>query len=241
MDGMAGKRLYEQVARKIALQIMRDSNNGSNETLPVEAELCRSLGVSRTVLREAIKVLSAKGLLEVSPKRGTTVQPRQKWNLLDRDVVEWYASSQMFDDTFISALCEFRQVLEPAAAELAAERATQDEVIQLSWHLDEMEMNVGNDEAFVAADLKFHALIFSIARNDFLRYTADAIGGALRASRSISVKRPGSSRASLPIHRNVADAIRNHDPVSARAAMLYLVRTAARDIYQVRLVKGEHK
>ncbi|MBV9491997.1 MAG: FCD domain-containing protein, partial [Verrucomicrobia bacterium] len=81
----------------------------------------------------------------------------------------------------------------------------------------------------------------SSARNDLLRYTADAIGAALRASRSITVQRPGSSQNSLPLHRSVANAIRDRDPVSARAAMLYLVRTAARDIFQVRLAGGQER
>jgi GntR family galactonate operon transcriptional repressor len=181
-------------------------------------------------------MLSAKGMVEVSPKRGTKIQPREKWNLRDPDILEWHAECRTDDEAFRS-LCEVRQFLEPAAAELAAERTTADEVKQLYWHLDEMAANVDIVENFIPADLKFHAVIFSSTRNDLLPYIADAIGGALRASRSITVLRHGSSTASLPLHRSVADAIRDRDPVSARAAMIYLVRSAAWDIYHVPLLE----
>jgi DNA-binding FadR family transcriptional regulator len=228
------ERLFEQVARKIATRAIQGEDL-QGRMLPVEADLCRELNVSRTVLREAIKTLSAKGMVEVRSKRGTNITPREKWNLLDPDVLEWHADCRTDDEAFIRNLCEVRQFLEPAAAELAAERATSDEVTQLYEHLDEMTANVDVPEKFISADLKFHIGIFSSARNDLLRYIADAIGGALRASRSITVLRPGSSRESLPLHRSVADAIRHRDPVSAHASMLYLVRSAARDIYEVRL------
>jgi GntR family transcriptional regulator, galactonate operon transcriptional repressor len=237
MKESSTERLYEQVARKIAHHAIRERHG----VLPIEADLCRDLSVSRTVLREAIKMLSAKGMVEVSPKRGTNIQPREKWNLLDPDILEWHAECRTDDEAFVRSLCEVRQFLEPAAAELAAERATADEVKQLYWHLDEMATNVDIAEKFIAADLKFHAIIFSSTRNDLLQYIADAIGGALRASRSITVLRPGSSAASLPLHRSVADAIRDRDPVSARAAMIYLVRSAARDIYHVRLSSLEKR
>ncbi len=228
------ERLFEQVARKIAIRAIQGKDL-DGQMLPVEADLCRELNVSRTVLREAIKTLSAKGMVNVRSKRGTNIRPREQWNLLDPNVLEWHADCRTDDEAFIRDLCEVRQFLEPAAAELAAERATPDEVTQLYEHLGEMAANVDVPEKFISADLKFHTNIFSSARNDLLRYIADAIGGALRASRSITVLRPGSSSDSLPLHRSVADAIRHRDPISARASMLYLVRSAARDVYQVRL------
>lgn len=222
--------LYEQVARQIALQVITENAT----SLPIESELCRSLNVSRTVLREAIKTLSAKGLVEVSPKRGTTVRPREKWNLLDPDVMEWQVAAGLDDELFIRNLCEVRRFLEPAVAGLAAERATVEEIEQLYRSLEEMQANVHVDPDFIAADMKFHGIIFSASRNDLLQHVADAIGSALRASRSITVRKPGSSEAAMPLHRNVADAIRDRDPEAARAAMTLVVTGATRDIYQVR-------
>ncbi|MGA8594619.1 MAG: FadR/GntR family transcriptional regulator [Bryobacteraceae bacterium] len=229
--------MYEQVAREIALHVITE--NATN--LPIESELCRSLSVSRTVIREAIKTLSAKGLVEVSPKRGTTVRPREKWNLLDSKVMEWQVAAGLNDELFIRNLCEVRRFLEPAVAALAAERATSEEIEQLYWHLDEMQVNVHNDDSFIAADMKFHGTIFLASRNDLLRHIADAIDAALRASRSITVRRPGSSEASMPLHRNVADAIRDRDPDAARAAMILVVTGATRDIYQVQHPKLEEQ
>lgn len=228
------ERLYEQVAREIALRVMRRPSY-SPRTLPVESELCRQLNVSRTVLREAVKVLCAKGLVEVGPKCGMRAQPRSKWNRLDPDVLEWQATSGVEDDDFIRSLCEVRKFLEPAAAELAAERATASEVDEIFAYLKEMEDSVANTEDFIAADMKFHGAIFAACRNDLLNHMTTAIGGALRASRAITTRLPGSSAACLPMHRNVAAAIRDRDPAAARSAMLLLVTGAARDIYRVRL------
>jgi DNA-binding FadR family transcriptional regulator len=211
------------------------------DTLPVEAELCRTLSVSRTVLREAIKMLSAKGMLEVSPKRGTKVQPRSKWNLLDPHVLVWQAASHVDDDDFVRSLCEIRKFLEPAAAELAAERASDVEVAELYGHWKDMETSVQITDRFIAADMKFHGVIFSACRNDLLNHMMTAIGGALRASRTITTRLPGSSTASLPLHRNVAAAIHDRDPAAARSAMLLVVTLAARDIYQVRLSRLEER
>jgi DNA-binding FadR family transcriptional regulator len=225
--------LYEQVARQIALQVIAENA----VSLPIESELCRTLKVSRTVLREAIKTLSAKGLVDVSPKRGTTVRPREKWNLLDPSVMEWQVAAGLDDELFIRNLCEVRRFLEPEVAGLAAERATIEEIEQLYWHLGEMQSNVHQDDAFISADMKFHGVIFCASRNELLQHVADAIGGALRASRSITVRRAGSSEASMPLHRNVADAIRDRDPMAARAAMTLVVAGATRDIYQVRHTK----
>lgn len=229
MDAPKGP-LYEQVARQIALSVIAENVT----TLPIESELSRSHNVSRTVLREAVKTLSAKGILDVSPKRGTTVRPREKWNQLDPAVMEWQLAAGMDDETFINNLCEVRRFLEPEVAALAAERATLPEIERLYWHLQEMQSNVDDDEGFIAADMKFHGVIFSAARNNLLQHIADAIGGALRASRSITVRRAGSSQASIPLHENVANAIRSHEPITARAAMMLVVVGASRDIYQVR-------
>jgi DNA-binding FadR family transcriptional regulator len=222
--------LYEQVARQIALQVIVENA----VSLPIESELCRTLGVSRTVLREAVKTLSAKGLVEVSPKRGTTVRPREKWNLLDPSVLEWQVAAGLDDELFMRNLCEVRRLLEPEVAALAAERATSEEIEQLYWHLEEMQANINQDDKFITADMKFHGVIFCAARNELLQHIADAIGGALRASRSITVRRAGSSQASVPLHRNVADGIRDRDPMTARAAMILVIAGASRDLHQVR-------
>jgi DNA-binding FadR family transcriptional regulator len=153
--------------------------------------------------------------------------------------MDWQVAAGLNDELFMRNLCEVRRFLEPAEAALAAERRTPEEVQQLYWHLDEMQANIQNDNNFIAADMKFHGTIFLASRNGLLQHIADAIDGALRASRSITVRRSGSSEAAMPLHRNVADAIRDRDPEAAQAAMILVVRGATRDIYQVRQARIE--
>ena len=112
--------LHDKVVRHLALRILK----GGLTTLPNEADLGRELRVSRSILRESIKVLAAKGLLEVGPKTGTRVRPRKDWNLLDPQLLEWISEIGI-EEHFFENLSELRSILEPKVAELAALRATE--------------------------------------------------------------------------------------------------------------------
>src|ERR1700742_2015117 len=117
----SSRRLHDQVVNELGGRIVRDEF-GAKGLLPTEPELVAEFGVSRNALREAVKVLVGKGLLEVRPKTGTKIRPRKDWNLLDRAVLDWHASSKdkarhSFD------LVEFRLIVEPRASFLAAKRA----------------------------------------------------------------------------------------------------------------------
>jgi GntR family galactonate operon transcriptional repressor len=226
-------RLHNQIARKLALELIAAEKRQRELTLPNEAELCRKYDVSRTALREGVRMLAAKGFLDVGPRTGMKLRPRSKWNLLDPDVLMWQCEAGV-DDAFVRSLCDFRLILEPAAAEFAADRATSNEVAMIQHCLKQMETSVTSREKYIAADMKFHESIFSASHNEFLESTAAAIGTALRASRTITTQLQGSTFDSLPLHRAVAESIAAHDRLAARASMSLIVTKATGDIYRVR-------
>ena len=121
----------------------------------------RKLEVSRSVLRESIKVLASKGLLEVGPKIGITVRPRSDWNLLDPELLVWQFEARM-DDQLLRHLVEVRLIVEPAAAGLAAVRATSEEIALLRDCYRKMEESVDDRDAYNAADLRFHVAVLTL-------------------------------------------------------------------------------
>ncbi len=115
-------RLFGQVAQKLAVAIITGAVK-AGEVLPDEDDLRSDISVSRTAYREAVKVLTAKGLVEARPKSGTRAAPRESWNLLDPDVLAWHFEADP-NEKFIRDLFELRRFAEPAAARLAAQRRT---------------------------------------------------------------------------------------------------------------------
>ena len=141
-----------------------DYQPGSN--IPVESELCSELGVSRTVLREAINLLTAKGMVTPRVKVGTAVNPRTQWNFLDPALLDWLLA--MGDvGPFLMKLSEFRHALEPAAASLAARNATFEDFERLHRAYEDMAASTDDLEAWVAADFRFHQAIYLATRNEF--------------------------------------------------------------------------
>jgi GntR family galactonate operon transcriptional repressor len=194
-----------------------------------EAELIAELGVSRTVLREAIKVLGAKGLVEARPRIGTKVRPRNHWRLIDPDVLAWQTETHL-DETFLRNLAEVRYYIEPAATRLAAERATEEEIAILKEAYKQMEAHVVHSEAFIAADMQFHFVILAACHNEILEQLSSTIGEALEISRKVTVELPGSSEAHLPLHEAVVEAIRKRDTDAAENAMKKLIERVQSDI-----------
>jgi DNA-binding FadR family transcriptional regulator len=225
--------LHGRIVHSIGRRIVRgDLQPG--QLLPAESEL----RASRTVVREAVKVLAAKGLVESRPKTGTRVRPRDAWNLLDPDVLAWQ-QGDIVDEALLRKLTEVRRIIEPAAAELAAARAEALEVAALEEAFQLMEQTAnaraGFDvEAFVQADMRFHLAILQACRNDLLEQMSRAVYSALLVSFRSTSRLPGRAKAALPKHRAILDAIRARDPRSAGAAMRHLVQGTARDVEALR-------
>jgi len=224
MTEYPGRGLHGQTVERIAQRILSGHlAEGATLDLPaLEAELA----VSRTALREALKVLSAKGLVGARQKRGTFVRPREAWNLLDSDVMRWqFAAPEATWTRFLGDLAEVRTLLEPPAARLAATRCDDDDLAELDAALSDMD-SAGDPEAAVAADLRFHRALLAGTHNELLGRLEVVIERAL-AERDRLVH-GGSAPDPVPTHRAVLDAIRAGDPDAAQAAMYELLAAADR-------------
>ena len=226
------RSLHYAVTKSLALKVIEHSSAPEPLALPSESELCLQLGVSRSIIREAVKVLAAKRMLQVRPKSGTRARPRSDWNLLDPDLLAWQCEAKVHAK-FLEDLCEIRLGIEPMSCELAAARRTSDEVTLIGKCLDEMEAAVSNPREFIEPDVKFHNAIHQASRNELLQHLATTIAQAFRISLSYTAILPGALQASLPAHRRVFEAIRSSSPRAARLASEELVWLASREVQQV--------
>jgi DNA-binding FadR family transcriptional regulator len=214
--------LHGELVHAIGLRVVRGELQ-PGDPLPTDVD-SDELGVSRTVLREAIKVLAAKGLVVSRPKTGTQVRPRRFWNLMDPDVLAWRIEAEPGDDFFLE-IFELRRVIEPAAAGLAAARATADEVAELEAAFAEMEANaVESPEAYIAADLRFHEIILDACHNELLGQLGSTLRAVFRAS---FTRTHATAVQTLGLHGAVVAGIRDGDGAAAEPAMLELISTTA--------------
>jgi len=201
--------------------------------LPPEHELEAHYGVGRSVVREAIKTLAAKGLVSVRPRHGTHVRPLHDWSLLDRDVLGWLRTGGGLDPALLAALEETRAIIEPAAAALAAERATPEDCARIDAALAAMEAGQHDPQAAIAADKAFHLAVLEATHNPVLRSFRGAIDAILSAVFDITV---GVFAGNLPNHAAVAEAIAAHDPPRARRAMEILLGYTHRHLLSGELI-----
>ncbi|MFT4091591.1 MAG: FadR/GntR family transcriptional regulator [Asticcacaulis sp.] len=189
---------------------------------PTEAELCTQFSASRTVAREAVKMLTAKGLLSARPRQGTKVEPVSRWNLLDPDVTRWLME-RPFSNTIYREFTEVRLAIEPVAASLAATRANRKDIQAIRDGLNGMRDNAGEHEQALMADIEFHVAILRASGNPFFWQLRELINTALRISISITNKVAGHT-ASIPAHEAVLLAIEAGDAESAQLAMQAILR-----------------
>lgn len=229
MSGFTPKRsLREQIVEHLGQQVVGGQLRPGS-AMPTEHELCEQLGVSRTVIREALKVLSDKGLIESRPKTGGVALPRQNWKLLDPDILRW---EYQFGSpvAFFERLTEVRLIIEAGAAELAAQKATPAEVAEIAQSYQEMEDTITNFEAYIEADMRFHSAILRASHNELLEQIVQTIRTALIEIRVISAQMPEAQQAVLPQHRLVLEAIQTGRPAEARQAMQTLIQQVGADI-----------
>lgn len=227
-DGGKTLRIHQAIARKIGTAILSGEYQ-PGDTLVGEIEQSLAMGVSRTPYREAIRTLVAKGLLESRPKAGTHVTPRERWNLLDPDVLAWTFTGKP-NEEFIRDLFELRRLLEPAAAGYAAERRTNDQLYQMNTALTDMRKHTLATAPGQAADRQFHRLILAASGNLALASLASSVGAAVQWTTHYKQKASASPRDPLPEHERVFDAIMTADAAKARAAMNELLDLALDDM-----------
>jgi len=205
---------------------------GAGGAMPAEPMLCEELGVSRTVVRESVKSLVAKGLIQTGPKVGTRVCPSSQWNWFDPDVIAWQAKAGLTPE-FIRDLQDLRMIVEPAAIRLAAQRATAFDIAEVEQAFVGMVDAVEQGGDYVRYDLLFHQGLIRASHNRMLEKMDQALGALMRTSFEISTIKKDGPRQSLPMHRAVLDAVIARDPDRAEHAIMVLIQDAHKDIAQV--------
>ena len=188
---------------------------------PTEAELAKQHGVSRSVTREAVKMLTAKGLLSARPRRGTIVEPASSWNLFDPDVLRWLLERK-FSLELLRQFTELRIAMEPAAAALAARAADERALAAIRAGYERMEAAEVGDDDSLESDIAFHIAILNACANPFYQQFRDVVETALRTSIRFTNRFKGRT-ASLPQHLEVLNAIEKRDADGAKAGMTALI------------------
>jgi DNA-binding FadR family transcriptional regulator len=214
------------VVNELGLQITRGYLNAGQVIDP--SELVHTFGVSRTVIREALKVLATKGLVDARPKRGTFITERTRWQLLDGDVIRWRAGGNP-DPLLLIELGEVRLAIEPVAARMAAKRRTDAHLAEMSEALDTMgEWDGVSRETVVAADLAFHSALLRAAGNELLEQFEVVLEPALEARDALAHSH-SDDRGFYRTHQSVFEAIRLRDADGAQSAMADMMKIAIRD------------
>jgi DNA-binding FadR family transcriptional regulator len=216
--------LHGAIVHDIGVRILRGELQ-PGDPLPTEEELGGEPGVSRTVLREAVKVLAAKRLVESRPKTGTRVLPRREWNLIDPDVLAWRLEADP-DEQFFTDVIELRRIVEPQAAALAASRATEEECRELGESFEAMRHALEEDDpdAYLTADIRFHSIVLEACHNELLEQMATMLRATFRA---LFIRTSATRAQALPLHAAVLEAIRNGNAAAAEDAVRALVGDTA--------------
>lgn len=222
-------RVLPNIMRRIAADILT-GRIAVGTSLPPESEMAATLGVSRSVVREALKVLAAKGFLQSKPRVGTVIRDSEHWNLLDQEVMEWHGPT-LFDRKLLDAMLETRTAFEPFVAQLAASRASLRELADLESALVGMSEAGDDTEAFSRADIEFHRALYGAAHNPFLQRIGNLVDAALKYSIETTAESTTQQRAeAVSRHRAVIEALRVRDGNAAEAATREIIKQAATDI-----------
>jgi DNA-binding FadR family transcriptional regulator len=225
-----------RVQKEILVTIARAIAAGrypAGRPLPRESDLRAQFGVSRTVIREALKVLESKALVQGRPRIGTLVRRKTEWNILDPDLVAWIGS-EAIDFGFLQSLLEARKVVEPAVAELAAERASAQDVADLDAQFRLMVAALPHDlPAFAEADVAFHTILFKASKNPVFAQLSGVIHWAMKKLFETESAAAVSEEA-LGLHHDVIEALRLRDKVAARRAAEGILLGATRDLAAAR-------
>ena len=196
-----------------------------NDSIPTEAELCAKFGVSRSAVREAVKMLSAKGLISSRQRQGIRILPEEEWNIFDPDLLRWFLQRK----STLQAVQEFLQMriaIEPAAAALAATRAGDKEIAAIEASLERMKAFPTNAEEELEADIAFHVSVLYASKNRFYIRLRDFIQTALNVSIRYTNVIKADHEGIIEDHSKVLNAIKNRNPERARNAMLLLIDEA---------------
>jgi len=224
------KSMHARIVRDLGMRIVAGEFK-SGDRLPSEAVLLAEYAVSRPVLREATRVLVAKGLVLSRQRAGATVRPRSEWHLLDPDVLYWLIQTQS-PPAFVETLTTARRVFEPATAALAAKVASDAALKGIAEAYARMEA-ARTPEELLEPDLAFHRRIAEATNNDLLAYIGNMLSLALRESIKLSSLHPNTHALSLPRHKAILTALLNRDPLAAQQATLVQLKETREDLSEV--------
>lgn len=216
---LAGRNLTYGMLQELGRAIV--IGKFDEQAFPTEAELAQQFGVSRSVIREAVKMLTAKGLLTARPRKGTTVQTPDHWNLFDSDVLSWLLERK-FSLDLLRQFSELRVAIEPEAAALAARAADVNAIARIRAGYERMAAAEAGDDDPLETDIAFHIAILDASANPFYRQFRELVATALRSSIRYTNRLKGHT-ASLPQHYQVLSAIEARAPAKAHAAMHALI------------------
>jgi DNA-binding FadR family transcriptional regulator len=226
--GSAVVSLHAKLLDQLGQSIVR-GDLAPGDPLPNADDWSASHGVSRTVLREVIKVLGGKGMVESRPKIGTRIRDRGDWNFLDPDVLAWrYGTTTSFEEA--RSLFELRRAIEPMAGMLAAERADATAIAGLEKLYERMELHVDDNDRFAEEDLAFHQMIMRMTGNELFGSLAALTETAMLISFRLSDDNPLGQRPSLPLHRRVCECIAQRNAAGARDTLIELLDLAEADV-----------
>jgi DNA-binding FadR family transcriptional regulator len=217
---LLGSSVHAAIATEIGLRIVR-GDYPPGTILPNEAKWSETFNVSRSAVRESIKILMAKGLLSSRPKVGSRVEPRERWNLLDRDVLSWYAAAPN-QEKFLRTVQEFRYIVEPEAAALAAARRNEPQMVEIAKACQDM----GAAKTLVArteADTRFHMAILRASGNELLIPLGVLIESALDHLFIYVTREVNDLQYAFHLHEAIARQIRLKRPEAARNAVRKLL------------------
>ena len=198
------------------------------DLLSGEISSSERFAVSRTAYREAVRILAAKGLVDARPKVGTRINPQSMWHLLDPDVLDWTFESEP-DLVLLDSLFELRNVVESAAAALAAQRRSATHLQDMRSALEGMAAHTLATELGRQADLDFHTTLLRATGNPFIISLANGVRAAIRATTIYKHRKQALRRDPLPDHLRVFEAIAAKEPAKAQAAMSALIQLARID------------
>jgi len=226
-EGKSYEPANRLVARTLGIAIVT-GHRSPGEILPTEVELAAEFGLSRSVIREALRTLSAKGLIESRPKAGTRVRARSAWNLLDQDLLEW-----MFEGApplgFVRSLFQLRLIFEPAAAEIAAAERKPDQLVRMEAALAAMARYSLATPEGQSADQDFHRILLEATGNELLVSLGGGITAAVRWTTFFKYRTNRHPRDPIPEHRALFEAIARADGAAARVATVAVIRQAQLD------------
>jgi DNA-binding FadR family transcriptional regulator len=221
-------RVQKNVTRTIASDICADIFPVGSY-LPRENDLCERYGVSRTVIRESLKILESKGMVRGRSRVGTVVCGKDEWNILDAQVLEWIGE-RIFEFDLLNCILEARRAIEPVAAEFAAERATVQEIADLERAWQAMRDGESDIAGFTDADVAFHTCLLRASHNQVFLQLVGIIQAALKFSLHASNEAAERRDEAIDVHRELVEALRMRDKSAARDCSIRMLDLAARDL-----------